>query len=149
MNDTRELGPWLPDPIPSEDHPEWDRRTARILAAAEPELIRMFGPARTVGPPATVTEAWLSEIGGWWRHGAALAAAAVGFLLLVTEPPRPSPNANEAEAMALTILASDGDPTAIWTAWGVAADPVLALLTLKDHSTFGVSPDTTTGGTPR
>lgn len=134
MNDAHELGPWLPDPIQPEDHPEWDRRTARILAAAEPGL------ARSAGRPATATEAWLYELGGWWRPVAALAAAAVAFLLLVTENPRPGPNATEPDAMALTILASDGDPTAIWAALGVPADPVLALLTLEDHSTPAAAP---------
>ncbi|MCA1789292.1 MAG: hypothetical protein LC667_05370 [Thioalkalivibrio sp.] len=139
MNEAHELGEWLPDPIPPENDPEWDRRVARILAAAEPALARMAGRS------ATATEAWLSEMGGWWRPVAALAAAAVAFLLLVTEAPGPGPNAPEPDAMTLTILASDGDPTAIWAAMGVPADPVLALLSLEDHSTFMAPPE----GAPR
>lgn len=143
MNDAHELGPWLPDPVPPEEDPEWGRRVARILVAAEPRFARMAG-----GTPQA-TETWLSEMGGWWRPVAAFAAAAVAFLLFVTEAPRPGTDAIEPDAMVLTILASNGDPAAIWAALGVPADPVLALLTFEDHDAFATPPETPREGAPR
>jgi hypothetical protein len=143
MNDERDRGPgheaehaapaalpeaWLPEALPPEGHPAWELRARRIIAAAEPELARL---EREVGPPATP---WLSELGGWWKPAALLAAAASALLFVTADPPPPDSPAFSSEGMALTLIASDGDPTALWAALGVPADPVLALLTLQDHS---------------
>ena len=126
MNDGKDLRPWLPDALPPEGHPDWDEPLGKVLAAAEPELVRL---ARDGGVQLAP---WLSEMGSWWRPAAGLAAAAVAFLLLTS--PTPSPGSADPDAMSLTILASGADPAAIWAAMGVDADPVLALLTLEDHT---------------
>ncbi|MEX2048541.1 MAG: hypothetical protein WEB90_03090 [Gemmatimonadota bacterium] len=93
---------------------------------------------------------WLSEVGSWWRPAAALAAAAVAVLLWSDPHIRTEP-AHTAAEMALGLVASDGDPVALWAALGVSADPVLALLTFEDHRAWGAASNPappSTGVTP-
>jgi hypothetical protein len=143
MNDERDRGPedeaahtapaalpeaWLPEPLLPQGHPAWELRARRIMVAAEPELARL---EREVEPPAMP---WLSELGGWWKPAALLATAASALLLVTPDPPPSESPVTSSEGIALTLIVSDGDPTALWAAMGVAADPVLALLTLQNHS---------------
>jgi hypothetical protein len=143
MNDERDRGPedeaahtapaalpeaWLPEALPPQEHPAWELRAGRIMVAAEPELARL---EREVEPPAMP---WLSELGGWWKPAALLAAAASALFFVMADPPSSESSVISSEGIALSLIASDGDPTAIWAAMGVAADPVLALLTLQNHS---------------
>jgi hypothetical protein len=118
---------WLPDALPPDDDPAWDPYVARILAASEPGLARF---AATIGDEAAP---WWSEMGKWWRP-AALAAAATAALLLVVE--RPAGPSVPPETVALTLIASEGDPVALWAMLGVRADPVLALLAFEEHDGF-------------
>jgi hypothetical protein len=126
---------WLPEALPPEGDSVWDSRTERILAMAE----RNRTVRESVG---SVAASWPSEMGGWLTPAAALAAAALALAFLTSSPPRiePSPTA---DAMALGIVASDGEPAALWAALGVQADPVLARLALEDHSRFVVRADVT------
>ena len=120
---------WLPDALPPDGDPAWDTHVARILAAAQPELARLA--SARVGEGAAP---WWSEMGKWWRPAAALAAAATAVLLLVVE--RPAGPSAPPETVALTLIAAEGDPVALWAMLGVRADPVLALLTFEDHDGF-------------
>jgi hypothetical protein len=120
---------WLPDALPPDGDPAWDARVARIMAASQPELARLA--AAGVGEGAAP---WWSEMGKWWRPAAALAAAAIAALLLVVE--RPAGRSAPPEAVALTLIAAEGDPVALWAMLGVRADPVLALLAFEDHDGF-------------
>jgi hypothetical protein len=126
MSNDMDVGPgplprdWLPEPLPPEGDASWEARIARIMAATE----RQTG----AGVPS-----WLSEMGRWWQPTAALAAAAVvALLFVVADNPRSESPAGPTEGLALTVIAADGDPVALWAALGVTADPVLALLTLED-----------------
>ncbi|MEX2466764.1 MAG: hypothetical protein WD995_07630 [Gemmatimonadota bacterium] len=132
---------WLPEPLPPEGDASWEARVARIMAAAE----------RQTGAGGA---SWWAELARWWGPTAALAAAAVAALVfVVADTPRPeSPSTEPTEGLALTMIAADGDPVALWAALGVAADPVLALLTLEDHSASPApapSEPTPSAGVPR
>jgi hypothetical protein len=120
---------WLPDALPQDDDPAWETHVARILAASEPGLARLA--AAGVGDGAAP---WWSEMGKWWRPAAALAAAATAALLLVVE--RPAGPSAPPDTVALTLIASEGDPVALWAMLGVRADPVLALLAFEEHDGF-------------
>ncbi len=116
---------WLPDPHPPEGDPRWDRRVERIMAAVGPELRRI----RSRRSAAEVT--WWSRMGVWWKPAAALAAASAALLLLVGRPavsPEPPPG-----SIPLGLVAADGDPVALWSALGVQADPVLALIAIQEQ----------------
>jgi hypothetical protein len=119
---------WLPDALPPGEDPAWETHVARILAASEPGLARL---AATIGDEAAP---WWSEMGKWWRPAAALAVAATAALLLVVE--RPAGPSAPPETVALTLIAAEGDPVALWAMLGVRADPVLALLAFEDHDGF-------------
>jgi hypothetical protein len=134
MNEEHELEAWLPEALPPTSHPEWEARLERLLQAAGPELARLQRQARDLPEP------WLSEMARWWKPAAALAAASVAFLLMVVDP-RPAITTGAGDdAMVLTIVASQGDPTALWAALGVPADPVLARLALEAHEALVTQP---------
>ncbi|MEQ1858051.1 MAG: hypothetical protein ABL963_16470 [Longimicrobiales bacterium] len=122
---------WLPEALAPESHAVWDASTARVLASAEREW-----SIRASGVPGVAS--WLSEMGGWLRPVAMLAAAAVVLALVLTDRPTLMAPSQAADAMALQLVASGGEPFALWAALGVPADPVLALLALDDHSAFAV-----------
>jgi len=132
-------GDWLPEPYPSEVDPAWEGSLRRILAAAEPELAR-----RAAGRPETSVPGWI-ELGRWWKPVAALAAAALALLFIAE---RPAPISG---AVALTLIAAEGDPAILWSSGGVPADPVLSLLAFEDHEHFlsGESDRALPGGEPR
>jgi hypothetical protein len=50
----------------------------------------------------------------------------------------------DAEAAALSLITADGDPVVLWATIGVTADPVLALLTLEDHTSWTARTDAAT-----
>lgn len=116
---------WLPDPHPPEGAPVWDARTRRIMAAAGPEIQRLGSRRSAAGATG-----W-SGIGLWWKPAAALAAAATTLLLLtgrpaeVSEPPPGS--------IPLSLVASEGDPVALWEALGIRAHPVLARIAIQEQ----------------
>jgi hypothetical protein len=120
---------WLPDALPPENHVVWDSRASRILTSAE----HVWRVPHSSGAGAAP---WLREMGGWLRPAAALAAAAVALLLVLPDASADIEPAQAADQMALGLVASGGEPAALWAALGVPADPVLALLTLEDHSAF-------------
>ena len=123
-------GSWLPDPVAPEGDGIWDVRAARILAAA--------GVDRA-GISAANPDNWVTELGRWWRPTVALAAAAAGVLMMTdgraTAPGGPFPG-----GVAFDLIASDGDPVALWAALGVTADPVLALIALDDPADTNAPP---------
>jgi hypothetical protein len=124
-------GEWLPDASPPEDHVVWETRTARILVSAE----REWTVLQSVGIGAAP---WLSEIGSWLRPAAVFAAAAVALLFALPDSRAHIEPALTADEMALGLVAAGGEPAALWATLGVPADPVLALLTLEDHSALVV-----------
>lgn len=122
---------WLPDALPPENHVVWEARASRIVTSAEREWV--------VRPSAGAGAApWLLEMGKWLRPAAALAAAAIGLLFVMPDSPAEIEPGQSADEMALDLVASGGEPAALWGALGVPADPVLALLALEDHSAFVV-----------
>jgi len=142
MNDENDPGPagrlgnqapgpvpreWLPEAMPPEGHPVWELKVARIMATAGAELGRLADGA------GASRASWLSEMGNWWRPAAALAAAALALLATVDDPRSASP-AIPPQAVSLGLIVADGNPTALWAALGVPADPVLAILVFEDHA---------------
>jgi hypothetical protein len=115
---------WLPPPQPREGDPEWNRRFARVMSAAEPEL-RKIGNRQ----PAASSVGWF-WIARWWKPAAGLAVASIALLIItdgwVIEPQPP------ASSIALRLVAADGDPVALWSEIGVRADPVLARIALQE-----------------
>jgi hypothetical protein len=73
-----------------------------------------------------------SGLGLWWKPAAALAAASTALLLLAdpTRDPDPSPS-----SLALEVIVSDGDAATLWEMLGVHADPVLALIAIREPQT--------------
>ncbi|MQA88743.1 MAG: hypothetical protein GEU90_00715 [Gemmatimonas sp.] len=114
---------WLPDPQPAERSPQWDARVERIMAAADPELRRLWSQRA-----AAAATPW-SAIGQWWKHATALAAAAIALPLLI-EPPAATPNPPQ-DSLSLGLIAAEGDPVALWRAFGIQADQVLALIAFQ------------------
>jgi hypothetical protein len=125
---------WLSEPQPPEGDPKWDQRIERIMDAAGPELRTL----RSRRPAAEVT--WWSGMGLWWKPAAALAVGSTALLLLVGRPAvfqEPAPG-----SIPLELVASDGDPVTLWGALGIRADPVLALIAIREQG------DLTGQGTP-
>lgn len=117
---------WLPDRQPPEGAPAWHARVERIMAAAGPEL-RRLGSRRS-----TAELTGRSRMGSWWKPAAALAAVSTALLLLVGRPaasPEPPPG-----SIALALVASEGDPVTLWGAFGIQADPVLALIAVQEQA---------------
>ena len=113
---------WLPPRQPPEGADVWAARVDRIMSAAGRELRR----SSSQGP---VTSTSWSTMAGWWKPAAALAAAALALFFVlrvptsrVEIPPRSIP---------LNLVASAGDPVAVWEVVGVEAHPVLALIALQ------------------
>jgi hypothetical protein len=122
---------WLPEPSPREGDASWEPRVARILAATDWH------------PRSTEAALW-GDLARWWRPSAALAAAAAAALVfVVADVPRPEPTSAPSGGLALTMIASDGNPVALWAALGIAADPLLALLVLEDPSATAAPADPT------
>lgn len=115
----------LPDSLPLDGDPKWEESVERIMAAAGPGL-RTLGSRRSA---AAVT--WWSSVGLWWKSAAVLAAASLALFLLVgrgvrsSEPPPSS--------IPVALVASDGDAVMLWEIFGVQADPVLALIALREQ----------------
>ncbi len=134
---------WLPEALPPENHVVWETRASRILLTADRESLDRRSERVGAAP-------WLWEIGSWLRPAAALAAAALGLLFVWPDSRASADPARAADEMALGLVASGGEPAALWAALGVPADPVLALLTLEDHSAFvGAAPPGPAEGEPR
>lgn len=121
---------WLPDPVAPEGDGVWDARAARIVAATDIEWEQAL---------AAVPGSWVTELGRWWRPTVALAAAAAALLLMTDGPPSRSGGAPP-DGAALDLIASDGDPVALWAAVGVDADPVLALIALESPGDGDAAP---------
>lgn len=119
---------WLPEGLPERGDVVWDTRATRILGALDLEWSR----ADVHGPGLS----WLSEMGRWLRPATVLAAAAAALLILAGDRTPGSEVRPRPDALAMSLVAADGDPVAIWAALGVSADPVLALLTLEDHTAW-------------
>lgn len=119
---------WLPEAHPPAEDPAWEGEIARILVAADPELVRRAGGTRPAALPR-----W-TEVGEWWRPALAVAAGAAA-LFFVVDRPAPTP-AVPLDAIALTLVAAQGDPAALWQSLGVRADPVLAHIAMEDHDAF-------------
>jgi hypothetical protein len=113
---------WLPEASAPRAAPEWDIQLQRILAAAEPSLQQIECAHHT-----DVT--WSMVLGSWWRSAAAIAAAAV--LLLLLDRTDTAGRASAADALPLSVMVAAGEPFALWESLGIAADPVLALITLQ------------------
>lgn len=114
---------WLPDPLPSEADSSWSQRLDRIMAAAAPEL-RVLRSRRS-----TVQLTWWSEMARWRMPAAALAAAATAVFLLTWRSsalPESPPG-----SILLELVATNGDPAALWRARGAEVDPVLAWVALQ------------------
>ena len=116
---------WLPEPLPPEGAPVWDTKMGRIMAAADPELRRLRDRRTAAG-----STAW-SVLGLWWKPAAALAAVAA-VLSLVTGLRSAFPEARQ-DWVSLSLIAAEGDPVTLWEAFGIQADPVLALIALQEE----------------
>ena len=114
---------WLPDPQPTEADPSWREQIERIMAAAAPELRTL----RSRRSAAQLT--WWSEMARWCAPAAALAAAATTFFLLSWRPG--APPESPPGSILLELVATNGDPVALWRARGIEADPVLAWVALQ------------------
>jgi len=122
---------WLPEASPPSHDPIWETRTRRIMARSAPELSRLAN-RKPAAVPSPTDQPWWAELERLWKPATALAVAASALLVLVD---RPAPLASaSSDAIALGLMASDGDPVAIWEAFGTQAHPVLAILALEDHS---------------
>jgi hypothetical protein len=117
---------WLPEPSPPEGGARWEAGVQRVLAAAEPVLGRLRAPA------FEIEAAWTAMLAAWWKPAALLAAAAAA-LLLVLDPPH-APAATDSGALPLSVIAADGEPAAMWAGLGIEADPVLALIALREQA---------------
>jgi len=113
---------WLPDRQPPAGAPIWDARLRRILAEVDPEMRRRTSR----GTSGDVS--WWTEIARW-RNAAAAFAAAAAVALVLAELSR-APRSVPSDALLLDVVASDGDPAALWRAAGIPADPALALAAL-------------------
>jgi hypothetical protein len=124
---------WLPEGVAPEGDGVWEARTARILARTE--LAWEHAAARRT------TTSWLTELGRWLSPAAALAASAAALLLAAANRAAPIGPTPSADAAALSLITADGDPVVLWATLGVTADPVLALLTLEDHTAWTTQAD--------
>ena len=109
---------WLPEAMASAGDPEWDGRLDRIVVAAEPGLRRL----RARGSEAEV--GWLDLLASWLSPAAALVPAVAVLIFILG-----SPDAVESEGgVPLSLVAAQGDLSALWEGIGIDADPVLALI---------------------
>jgi hypothetical protein len=114
---------WLPEAAAPEGTPEWETRAARIIAAAGPAIDRLANRDPRV-------EATLStQLGSWWKPAVALAAAAAAMLFVLDQPQAIRESGRG--ALALGIVAADGEAAGLWQGLGIDADPVLALIALQ------------------
>ena len=110
---------WLPDPVAPASDATWRRQREDIVAGAKPALYEL--QARVNGD----SSAWLNAIGSLWVRAAAGLAVAAATMLVVRPVPTPATAEN---VNVLEIVATDGKPDALWRAYGIEADPVLALI---------------------
>jgi hypothetical protein len=117
-------GEWLPAPLPAADAQEWSVRRERIVRCAEPalETLRACGSYSVAEP--------IDALAAWWKPAVGLAAAAA-LVLFTLEMRRPDSDIDH--SLALSFLAADGSPVALWNAAGIQADPVLALVALQEQ----------------
>jgi len=115
---------WLPEGAAPHGDAVWEARAASILALTEHAW---RAEARRAATP------WLMELGRWISPAALLAASAAVLLLVAGNQ---APSTPHEDAAALSLITADGDPVALWATLGVPADPVLALLTLEDHTAW-------------
>jgi hypothetical protein len=123
---------WLPEPLPADGEPAWELRVDRIMTSLEPGLGRLATLARSTAAP------WWEVMGSWWRPAAGMAAAAAALLLFAAR--QAPPTGAGGDAVTLGLIATGGDPVAIWAASGIEADPVLALIAWEGR---GLEPETT------
>jgi hypothetical protein len=109
---------WLPSPSAAHEDASWDAMRTSIVAEAGPVL-------RSLSDESNDDVAWIDTLGTWWTGAAAVLAVAAAVLLVV----RPvAPTAARAPDVALNTIATEGRPVALWTSFGIDADPVLALM---------------------
>jgi hypothetical protein len=113
----------LPDALPPSDATELVAMRERIMerAGGDLELLRIAGAQQND---------WAGVFAAWLRPAAGLACAA-GVLLFVMIQSAPAPPRSPG-AVALGVLATGGEPVALWNALGVEADPVLALFAYEE-----------------
>lgn len=114
---------WLPEATPPDDHPYWEARADRIIAAAEPSLRRRG--ERSVGDAT-----WSTRLGSWWKPAAVIATAAAALFILL-DPIGRLEESSEG-SLPLNVMAAEGEPFALWNAAGIDADPVLALIAMQE-----------------
>jgi hypothetical protein len=95
------------------------------MAAARPEL-RDLGRQR---PATEIT--WWSGMGRWWKPAAALAAASTVLVIIERQKALAEPTP---ASIPLGLIASAGDPVTLWELRGARADPVLALIAIREQA---------------
>ena len=112
---------WLPDPVSGagvDDSQVWEWRLQRIMAAAEPRLVRL----------QKRREPWWSALGALWRPAAVAALGAAAAIVLVSPSVQELPPPGR---FALSIIATEGSPEGLWASLGHEAEPVLSLIALE------------------
>jgi len=122
---------WLPEPLPADGETAWELRVDRIMTSLEPGLSRLAALSRLETTP------WWEVMGSWWRPAAGMAAAAAVLLLFAAR--QAPPTEGDPDAVTLGLIATSGDPVAIWATSGADADPVLALIAWEGR---GLEPET-------
>jgi hypothetical protein len=123
-NDHESMAPlpreWLPEPAAPEEAPEWDALARSIMSAAGPSLDRQAS-ADPEGGRAFV-------LGSWLRPAMVFAAASAAIAVVAYQA-QPVHDVH-GPSLPLAVLASVGDPAALWQSLGITADPVLGLIAL-------------------
>ncbi len=117
---------WLPrSPVPPEEEVDyWETRIQGMLSAAEPTLAEY----RRVPSPSI---SWVEALALRWRPatvGALALAASAVIAMAVGAGRHAAPTPRD---IALSTIVGGGEPAALWSGAGVAADPTLAVLTLE------------------
>ncbi len=116
-NEARLPDAWLPAASPAPDAASWIVQRERILATAAPALHALRGTDD--GP-------WIDTIASWWTRAAAGVAAAATILIAVRQIAAPAPPSRP--ATPFDLISAAGEPAAVWRAYGIEADPVLAVI---------------------
>lgn len=117
---------WLPEAAAPAGAVEWETRSERIMAVAEPKLQRLGRRVPTSEP------SWWSALGWWWKPAAVVASATAAVLFVLDAPValrEPTP-----DSLSLMVIAAAGEPIAFWEMLGVEADPVLALIAWQEQA---------------
>jgi hypothetical protein len=112
---------WLPEPAAPADAPEWEALARRIMSAAGPALDRQASADPEAG--------WAVVLGSWLRPALVFAAASAAIVVVAYQA-KPVQGVDR-PSVPLAVLASDGDPAALWQSLGITADPVLGLIALQ------------------